>query len=177
MEEYKNTIIETLPLLLSPETKGKASIKIASNMNGILRKAQSQEDFAIFNEALQACTNFARNNNLNGLNSSCSSWNVEATEKWNKLFGKTNDISAAEIVQHLIQIREIKNMPDIDSDVLENAIQQIKKIEEYVNLFGAQLFTNEQLPLVMSQIEEIKHELLIKYNVTDDIFDNIHISR
>ena len=108
-------------------------------MKGMLRKAQSQEDFVIFHEVLQVCSSFAQNNNLNGLNSSCSSWNFEATEKWNKLFGKKNDISAAELVQQLLQIRDIKNMSYVDTEVLENAIQQINKIEEYVSLFGTQI--------------------------------------
>lgn len=71
MEEYKNIVIEALPLMLSKGTKEKASIKIANHMNEMLRRAQNENDLTVFAKTLMECKNFAQQNNLNGLSRAC----------------------------------------------------------------------------------------------------------
>ena len=41
MQQYSQIVIDNLPLMLNQESKAKASVKIASYMNSVLRNAKN----------------------------------------------------------------------------------------------------------------------------------------
>lgn len=59
MQEYGNVVIETLPLMLRQETKGRASVIIASYMNAMLRSVKTEDDLRIFARTLTQCKDFS----------------------------------------------------------------------------------------------------------------------
>lgn len=59
MQEYENVVIETLPLMLSQEAKGRASVIIASYMNAMLRSVKTEDDLRIFARTLTQCKDFS----------------------------------------------------------------------------------------------------------------------
>ena len=59
MQEYGNVVIETLPLMLRQETKGRASVIIASYMNAMLRSVKTEDDLRIFAQTLTQCKDFS----------------------------------------------------------------------------------------------------------------------
>ena len=59
MQEYGNVVTETLPLMLSQETKGRASVIIASYMNAMLRSVKTEDDLRIFAQTLTQCKDFS----------------------------------------------------------------------------------------------------------------------
>ena len=71
MEEYSQVVINALPLMLSQESKGKASVTIASYMNAMLRNVKTEQDLTIFAQTLAQCKDFSSKNNLGGLNRTC----------------------------------------------------------------------------------------------------------
>ena len=48
MQQYSQIVIDNLPLMLNQESKAKASVKIASYMNSMLRNAKNEQDLKIF---------------------------------------------------------------------------------------------------------------------------------
>lgn len=87
MQQYSQIVIDNLPLMLNQESKAKASVKIASYMNSMLRNAKNEQDLKIFSQTLSKCKEFSERNNLGGLNRTCTEWNYEGINKLNQIRG------------------------------------------------------------------------------------------
>ena len=189
MTQYSEIVINALPLMLSQETKGKASVTIASYMNGMLRSIKSEEELKVFAETLQSCKTFAAQNGLNGLSRTCIEWNHEGIQKLNSIWGvkqqeptqqqpQNNQQLAIQMVQKLTQLQGIINQTsNIDTDVLETVSPQLDQIEMITQTQGTQLFQPQQLEIIRKEIAQQRENLRVKNAVIDDILDENHIPR
>ena len=189
MTQYSEIVINALPLMLSQETKGKASVTIASYMNGMLRSIKSEEELKVFAETLQSCKTFAAQNGLNGLSRTCIEWNHEGIQKLNSIRGvkqqeptqqqpQNNQQLAIQMVQKLTQLQGIINQTsNIDTDVLETVSPQLDQIEMIIQIQGTQLFQPQQLEIIRKEIAQQRENLRVKNAVIDDILDENHIPR
>ena len=182
MTKYSEIVINALPLMLSQETKGKASVTIASCMNGMLRRVKSEEELKVFAVTLQRCKTFAAQNGLNGLSRACIEWNHEGIQKLNsirrvKQKEQTQQL-AIQIVQKLAQLQGIINQTsNIDTDVLETVSPQLDQIEMIIQTQGTQLFQPQKLEIIRKEIAQQRENLRVKIAVIDDILDENHISK
>lgn len=182
MTQYSEIVINALPLMLSQETKGKASVTIASYMNAMLRSIKTEEDIRIFAETLQSCKIFATQNGLNGLSRTCIEWNHEGIQKLNSIRGVKQQEStqqlAIQIVQKLSQLQDIINqVSNIDTDVLDTVSPQLDQIEMIIQTQGTQLFQPQQLEIIRREIAQQREGLRVKNAMIDDILDENHIPR
>lgn len=185
MEEYKNIVMEALPMMLNPETKGRASVTIAQYMNAMLRKVQKENDLLIFAQVLQQCKDFSQQNNLGGLNRTCSQWNHEGIIKLQSLRGKNDsqiqqnyNVTAQQLVQKLQEIANLINKTGIvDTTELEYASQQLSQIEIFINAQGSHIFNQQQLQQLHVYILQQRSSIQTKLNMIDDIVETNHMTR
>ena len=142
MQEYGNFVIETLPLMLSQETKGRASVIIASYMNAMLRSVKTEDDLRIFAQTLTQCKDFSQQNNLGGLNKACVEWNHEGLIKLNELHGISNQ----------------QTMQNKDSEVVQKIQQFLKQTWSEINATG--MIDTDNFQVVAHKLDQIEASLI-----------------
>ena len=186
MQEYGDIVIKNLPLMLNNETKGKASVIIASYMNAMLRKTKTREDLEIFAQILAQCKKFSLENNLGGLNRTCDEWDHEAVIKLNEILGISNkqplQNNNYQIVQQLQQFLEttksqINKTGMIGVDDFQNIADQLDQLEASIVANGDRYLTQEQIEQFRQEIHEQREQIRINYAMIDDILETNHMSR
>ena len=142
MQEYGNVVTETLPLMLSQETKGRASVIIASYMNAMLRSVKTEDDLRIFAQTLTQCKDFSQQNNLGGLNRACVEWNHEGLIKLNELHGISNQ----------------QTMQNKDSEVVQKIQQFLKQTWSEINATG--MIDTDNFQVVAHKLDQIEASLI-----------------
>lgn len=161
MQEYGNVVIETLPLMLSQETKGRASVIIASYMNAMLRSVKTEDDLRIFARTLTQCKDFSQQNNLGGLNKACVEWNHEGLIKLNELHGISNQQTMqnkySEVVQKIQQFlkqtwSEINVTGMIDTDNFQVVAHKLNQIEALLISTGSQYLLKTKYSILYKKL-------------------------
>lgn len=185
MEEYSQVVINALPLMLHQDSKGKASVTIATYMNAMLRNVKTEQDLTIFAQTLAQCDNFSRQNSLGGLNRTCAEWDHEGLIKLNQIRQieqqrtQNNNMGVAQRLQeYLIQINNEINKTDIiDPDDFQVILSQLDQIESSILSTGNQYLTQEQIQAFRQVIMNQREQIRIKYSMIDEILDSINMTR
>ena len=171
MQQYSQIVIDNLPLMLNQESKAKASVKIASYMNSMLRNAKNEQDLKIFSQTLSKCKEFSERNNLGGLNRTCTEWNYEGINKLNQIRGineqrKQNvDLSVDQKLQEcLIKTNtEINKVGMIDPDNFQAISSQLDQIEALLLSNCDKSLSEEQVQDFIAEINNQRNQIKIKY--------------
>ena len=186
MQEYGSVVVETLPLMLSQETKGRASVIIASYMNAMLRSVKTEDDLRIFAQTLTQCKDFSQQNNLGGLNKACVEWNHEGLIKLNELHGISNlqimQNNDSEVVQKIQQFlkqtwSEINVTGMIDTDNFQVVAHKLNQIEASLISTGSQYLSQDQIQHFIQEIDIQREQLKINSAMIDEILDDSHLTR
>lgn len=185
MQQYSQIVIDNLPLMLNQESKAKASVKIASYMNSMLRNAKTEQDLEIFSQTLSKCKKFSERNNLGGLNRTCTEWNYEGINKLNQIRGineqiKQNvDLSVDQKLQEcLVKTNtEINKVGMIDPDNFQVISSQLDQIEALLLSNCDKSLSKEQVQDFISEINNQRNQIKIKYAMIDEILESSHMTR
>lgn len=185
MPEYSQVVINALPLMLSQDSKGKASVTIASYMNEMLRNVKTEQDLIIFAKTLAQCKDFSSQNNLGGLNRTCAKWNHEGIIKLNQIRGiyqqntQQNDMDVAQnIYDFLVQTStEINKTEMINPDDFQVISSQLDQVEASLISTGDQYLSQEQIQVFMQEIMNQREQIRVKYAMIDEILESSHMTR
>ena len=185
MQEYSQTVINALPLMLSQDSKEKASVTIASYMNAMLRNIKTEQDLTIFAQTLAQCKDFSVQNNLGGLNRTCAEWNHEGIIKLNQIRRifqpntQQNDMNVAQKLHNfLVQTsKEINKIGMINTDDFQVISSQLDQIEASLISTGNQYLSQEQIQAFMQEIMNQKEQIRVKYAMIDEILESSHMTR
>ncbi len=190
MEEYAQIVIDSFPYMLNQETKQNASLTIASYMNTMLRKAQTEEELMIFAETLDKCKTFAKENKLGGLLRTCDEWNHKGLEKYDEIRGvkKVDDnqnnnsnynSEVAAYVQSVLDATSaiINKVGRINTGDFQIASDKLDNLEASLVASGDQYLTQEQISYFKQEILKQKEQIEMNYAMIDEILESSHMSR
>lgn len=186
MQEYGNIVIDALPLMLNQQTKGKASVIIASYMNAMLRSVKNEDALRVFARTLTQCKSFSQQNNLEGLNRACIEWNHEGLIKLSELRGINNQQTMqnndSEVVQKIQQIlkqtrSEINAIGMIDTDNFQVVAHKLDQIEASIMSTGSRYLSQEQIQNFIQEIDVQREQLKGNSSMIDEILDESHMTR
>ena len=169
MQEYANVVVNSLPLILNPETKEGGFIRVYNYMTGMLQQVETKEDLAIFAHALTQCKEFARQNNLVGLSKFCAVMNCKGL----KVLKNFNDLEQQKTVvnednQRIVtelqrMLRETYNIIHktglINRDDYTAAGYRLDEIQLYLQNNGQQYLTEFQISTFEREINNQRSHL------------------
>ena len=185
MREYSQVVINALPLMLNKDSKGKASVTIASYMNAMLRNVKTEQDLTIFAQTLAQCKDFSIQNNLGGLNRTCSEWNHEGLIKLDQIRGmnpqnvQTNAMGVDQkLYDYLVQTSQAINKEGmINPDEFQIISSQLDQVEASLISSGNQYLSQEQIQAFMQEIMNQREQIRVKTALIDEILESSHMAR